>query len=82
MPDSATLIHMVMAFSAAICIAIGSAGAALAQGRAVGSACESMARQPELLGELRMTMIIGLAMIESLGIYCLLVSLILLFVKW
>ncbi|MFZ2956093.1 MAG: ATP synthase F0 subunit C [Candidatus Ozemobacteraceae bacterium] len=82
MMDSATLLHMVMAFSAALCIAIGSASAAIAQGRAVVQACDSMARQPELIGELRFTMIIGLAIIESLAIYCLLISFILLFVKW
>ena len=78
----ATILHALLALSAALAIGIGCLGAALAQGRAVGSACESIARQPELLGELRMVMIMGLAFIESLAIYCLLVSLALLFVKW
>ena len=77
-----TILHAALAFAAAFAIGIGCLGAALAQGRAVCSACESMARQPELLGELRMVMIMGLAFIESLAIYCLLVSLVLLFLKW
>jgi len=77
-----TILHSVLAFSAAFAIGIGCLGAAIGQGRAVGSACESIARQPELLGELRMVMIMGLAFIESLAIYCLLVSLALLFVRW
>ncbi|MBI3039568.1 ATP synthase F0 subunit C [bacterium] len=79
-PD--VLIHIVLAASAAFCMMIGSAAAAIAQAKAVAQACDSMARQPELAGELRFTMIIGLAMIESLAIYCLLISLVLLFVRW
>ncbi|MBU1108658.1 MAG: ATP synthase F0 subunit C [Candidatus Riflebacteria bacterium] len=67
---------------AAFCIAIGSGAAALAQGRVIAQTTDAMARQPELVNELRFTMIIGLAMIESLAIYCLLISLILIFVKW
>jgi F-type H+-transporting ATPase subunit c len=43
---------------------------------------DTMGRQPEIASELRFTMIIGLAMIESLAIYCLLVSLIILLLKW
>lgn len=67
---------------AAFCIAFGSGMAAVAQGRVIAQTTDAMARQPELASDLRFTMIIGLAMIESLAIYCLLVSLILLFVKW
>lgn len=78
----ATILHAVLAFSAALAIGIGCLGAAIAQGRAITSACESIARQPELVGELRMVMIMGLAFIESLAIYCLLISLSLLFLRW
>lgn len=82
MLDSLTLIRISIAFAASFCMAFGCIAAAIAQGRVISQACDSMARQPELSGELRFTMIIGLAMIESLAIYCLLVSLVLLFLKW
>ena len=77
-----TLLRVAEALSAAFAVSIGCSAAAIAQGMAVKQACDSMARQPDLVGELRFTMIIGLAMIESLAIYSLLVSLILLFVRW
>lgn len=47
-------------------------GAAAAQGRAIASALEGMARQPEAAGTIQTAMIIGLALIESLAIYALL----------
>ena len=80
--DSIVLAHIADVLGAAFCIAIGSSAAAIGQGKVVAQAMDSMARQPEMASELRFTMIIGLAMIESLAIYCLLISLIFLFVKW
>ena len=53
-------------------------GCALAQGRLVGSAVEGMARQPVMAGKIQLAMIIGLAFIESLTIYSLMLSFILL----
>ncbi len=46
--------------------------AAIAQGRAAAAALEGMARQPEAAGNIRTSMIIALAFIESLVIYALL----------
>ncbi|HEX8237948.1 MAG TPA: ATP synthase F0 subunit C [Abditibacteriaceae bacterium] len=46
-------------------------GAGLGQGRAVAAAMEGMARQPEAAGTIQTAMIIGLAFIESLVIYAL-----------
>ncbi|HCF06019.1 MAG TPA: ATP synthase F0 subunit C, partial [Desulfomicrobiaceae bacterium] len=43
------------------------------------AACEGTARNPEASGKITVTMLIGLAMIESLAIYALVVNLILLF---
>jgi F-type H+-transporting ATPase subunit c len=74
--------NIVEILGAVFCVAFGSGVAAYAQGRVIGQTTDAMARQPELANDLRFTMIIGLAMIESLAIYCLLISLILLFVKW
>ena len=46
-------------------------GAGLGQGRAIAAALEGMARQPEASGTIQTAMIIGLALIESLVIYAL-----------
>ena len=53
---------------------------AIGQGKAAAAALEGIARQPEAAGKIQTAMIIGLALIESLVIYALLISLILLFV--
>lgn len=82
MMDMTYLVRIAEALSAALAVGIGCTAAALAQAKAIQQACDSMARQPDLAGELRFTMIIGLAMIESLAIYCLLIALVLLFVRW
>lgn len=46
--------------------------AAMAQGKAAIAALEGIARQPEAAGKIQTAMIIGLALIESLVIYTLL----------
>ena len=60
-------------------VTIGSIGPALAEGRAVAAALDAIARQPDSAGLLSRTLFVGLAMIESTAIYCLVVALILLF---
>ena len=65
--------------AAAIAIALGTIGPALAMGRAISQALESLARQPEAERSITRTLFIGLAMIESLAIYCLVIVLIILF---
>jgi F-type H+-transporting ATPase subunit c len=49
-------------------------GAGLAQGKAVAAAMEGIARQPEASGKIQIAMIIGLALIESLAIYALVIA--------
>jgi F-type H+-transporting ATPase subunit c len=61
-------------------VAVAAFGAALGQGRVGAAALEGIARQPEAAGRIQTAMIIALALIESLAIYALLVSLIILFV--
>ena len=65
--------------AAAIAIALGTLGPALAMGRAIAQALESVARQPEAEKSITRTLFIGLAMIESLAIYVLVIVLIILF---
>jgi F-type H+-transporting ATPase subunit c len=55
-------------------IAVAAVAGALAQGRAVASAMEGIARQPEAGGRIMTSLIIGLAFIESLVIYTLLLA--------
>ena len=64
---------------AGLTIAIGSVGPALAEGRAAAAALDAIARQPDERNTLTRTLFVGLAMIESTAIYCLVVALILLF---
>jgi len=65
--------------AAAFAIALGVMLPAAAMGRAISQALESLARQPESERAIMRTLFIGLAMIESLAIYCLVIVLIILF---
>jgi F-type H+-transporting ATPase subunit c len=67
--------------AAGVGMAIASGLCALGQGRAVASAVEAMGRQPGAAARIQTAMIIGLALIESLAIYVLVVAMILLFVQ-
>lgn len=60
----------------AVCIAIGisTIGPGIGQGMAAAKALEGIARQPEVAGELRTTMLIAFAFMEALAIYGLLIA--------
>lgn len=60
-------------------IGIAALGCSIGQGLGLKSAVEGVARNPEASGKITVTMLIGLAMIESLCIYALVVSLILIY---
>jgi F-type H+-transporting ATPase subunit c len=64
---------------AGVVIMLGTMLPAIAMGRAISSALEALARQPEAEKTITRTLFIGLAMIESLAIYCLVIALIVLF---
>jgi len=65
--------------AAAITVSAGAVGPALSEGYAVAKAMDAIARQPEAAGPLARTLFVGLAMIETTAIYCLVVALLLLF---
>lgn len=65
--------------TAGLTIAIGSLGPALGEGRAVAQALDAIARQPDASSNITRTLFVGLAMVESTAIYCLVIALILLF---
>ena len=60
-------------------MAIATIGTGIAQGMAVNGAMQGISRQPEAAGTIGTNLIIGLAFIESLAIYALVVALLLLF---
>jgi F-type H+-transporting ATPase subunit c len=70
---------LVSTAAAALAIALGAMIPALAMGRAIVQALDALARQPEAEKPITRTLFIGLAMIESLAIYVLVVVLIILF---
>jgi len=77
--DTVTLIAIVSIFTAGLTIAVGSIGPALGEGRAVATALTSLAQQPDASATITRTLFVGLAMIESLAIYCFVVAMILIF---
>jgi F-type H+-transporting ATPase subunit c len=67
-----------VALATGLCIAIAALGGGLGQGIAVKGAMEGIARNPGASGKIMTSMIIGLALIESLVIYALVISFMLL----
>jgi len=59
---------------AAFAIGIAAAFGSLGQGKGLSAACEAIGRNPGAVGPIRITMIIGLALIESLVIYALIIA--------
>ena len=72
-------IEIVSIVSAALAVGLGATGPALAEGRAVATALDAIARQTEAAGTISRTLFVGLAMIETTAIYCLVIALLLLF---
>ncbi|MBI4806831.1 MAG: ATP synthase F0 subunit C [Desulfovibrio sp.] len=79
--DGAGSVGPMAAIGSAIGMGLAALGCGIGQGIGVKGACEGMARNPEIGGKLTTTLILGLAFIESLAIYALVVCLILMFVK-
>jgi len=65
--------------AAGLAIGIGTIGPGFGQGSSVASALDAMARQPDSSDRITRTLFVGLAMIESLAIYCLVIALVILF---
>ena len=78
MPDLAVFVQT-STLTAIVGIALGVMMPAIAMGWAISRAMDALARQPEAERSIMRTLFIGLAMIESLAIYVLVVVLIVLF---
>jgi F-type H+-transporting ATPase subunit c len=73
-------VKVAVMIGAGLGIGIAAHGTGQGMGSAISAACEGTARNPEASGKLTTTMLIGLALIESLCIYALVIALIMLFV--
>lgn len=60
---------------AAVGLGIAAAGGAIGQGRATGEACAGLARNPGAGGRIQIMLLIGLAFMESVVLYTLLIAL-------
>ncbi len=78
MPDLSTF-TMASTVAAIIGISLGVMFPAIAMGWAISRAMDALARQPEAEHAIMRTLFIGLAMIESLAIYVLVIVLMILF---
>ena len=72
-------IEQLSVIMAGLAVSFGAIGPALGEGRAVAAAMDAIARQPEAAGTISRTLFVGLAMIETTAIYCLVIALMLLF---
>ena len=77
--DTLTLIAMISIFTAGITMGIGSIGSALGEGKALSQALIALAQQPDEANTITRTLFVGMALVESTSIYCLVISLILIF---
>lgn len=77
--DALTIIISVSIIAAALAIAVGGYGPARALGESLTKALEAIARQPEAAAQITRTLIIGMALIESIAIYAFVIALIVLF---
>jgi F-type H+-transporting ATPase subunit c len=67
---------------AAVIITLAVAAGAFNQAKAISSACEAISRNPGGAPHIRFLLLLGLILIETLVIYALLVTFIILMVKW
>jgi F-type H+-transporting ATPase subunit c len=72
--DNENSVKMYLALAAGLAIGIAAFGGALGQGKASAAALEGIARNPGASGKIFTPMILGLALIESLVIYALLIA--------
>ena len=78
--SAAEPVRALAVLSAGICMGIGTLGPGIGEGIAAAKACEGVSREPQNAGVITRTMLVSLAVIESLGIYALVVALLLIFV--
>ncbi len=73
-------IEVAKVFAAAICMGLGSIGPSFAEGFIAVKAMEAIGRNPAARADIAPNMIVAMAIVESVAIYALVISLIILFV--
>ena len=77
--DSTTIIAVASIITAGFTTSIGTMMPAIGEGKAVSTALDAIAQQPDAGSTITRTLFVGLAMIESTAIYCFVLSMILIF---
>lgn len=80
-PIKAKLFSLSIIVGGAI-ITLAAAAGAFCQAKAIASACEGISRNPAAAPHIRFLLIFGLVLIETLVIYALLITIIILMVQW
>jgi F-type H+-transporting ATPase subunit c len=77
--DPTSIIAVASIVTAGLTTTFGTMAPALGEGKAVATALQSLAQQPDASPTITRTLFVGLAMVESTAIYCFVVSMILIF---
>jgi F-type H+-transporting ATPase subunit c len=77
--DALAYVAMASVLAAGLAMGIGAIGPALGEGRALSSALQAIAQQPDEANTITRTLFVGMAMVESTGIYAFVVAMILIF---
>ena len=72
--------HAYAELGAGLAMGLGAVGPGIGLGILIGKALESIARQPEVAGDIRTNMFIGIGVTEAVDLYAFVVALILVFV--
>jgi F-type H+-transporting ATPase subunit c len=80
-PEKANLYKWSIIIGGAI-ITLAAAAGAFCQAKAISSACEGISRNPGAAPHIRFLLIFGLVLIETLVIYALLITIIILLIQW
>jgi F-type H+-transporting ATPase subunit c len=66
-------------FAAGLAVGLGAIGAGFGMGQGLSGATTAVGRNPEAQGKILLTMMVGLAMIESVAIYALVIALVVIY---
>ncbi len=77
--EGSEMIGVASALSAGIVMGLGAIGPGIGEGRALASALQAIAQQPDEANRITRTLFVGMAMVESTAIYSFVIAMILLF---
>lgn len=77
--DAKTIFLCCSIIAAALVLGLGATGAGLGMGQATSGSANAVGRNPEAQGKVMLTMMVGMAMTESIAIYALVISLLILY---